>query len=219
MKEYKIGEKMIAVLGHLFRRKNEGYLNEYDMLNDSDGNISSSELDTILVSLYNKGLVLQTYIPVGEGPEVLHYKLSYEGLTLIEDVIAKKEYIFPKPIGTKTDSFKTLLVKYGFNNLPMVKQLTDENKTKLVELICSNKLPYGIAMFDFLGFLEHLEKEHFNIKYKLNMEISKWYNSDIEGRAVKANISTLYKSSTEDKTRYTAHLHKEIVKKDYEKLK
>ena len=74
-------------------------------------------------------------------------------------------------------------------------------------------------MFDFLKFLDHLEKEHFKTKKKLFSEVSKWYNSDKEGRAVKGNISSLLKNTTENKDRYTAHQHKQIVQTDYQKLK
>jgi len=74
-------------------------------------------------------------------------------------------------------------------------------------------------MFDFLQFIQHLEKKHFDAKYKLNKEVSKWFNSDVEGRAVKGNISSLLRNTEENKDRYTAHKHKESVIKDYEQLK
>ncbi len=125
----------------------------------------------------------------------------------------------PKQTETKADKLKIVFGKYGFFDLPMVKQLTAENKEKLVELISSNELPYCIAMFDYLGFLKHLEKNHLQTKYKLNKEIGKWLNSDKDGRAVKGNISSLLKNTTENKERYTAHLHKETVQNDYQKLK
>ncbi|RYE28466.1 MAG: hypothetical protein EOP48_33450 [Sphingobacteriales bacterium] len=86
-------------------------------------------------------------------------------------------------------------------------------------MIASNKLPYNIAMFSFLGFLERLEKNHYAAKYKMYKEISKWLNSDKEGRAVKANISSLLKNSSENKARYTAYKHKEAVQTDYQNIK
>ncbi len=101
----------------------------------------------------------------------------------------------------------------------MVKSLSETNRDKLVELISSKDLPYGIAMFDFLGYLRHLETEHFESKYKLNKEVSKWFTSDKDGRAVKGNISTLSPKSKEDKKKYTAHTHKKTVQIDYEILK
>jgi len=59
----------------------------------------------------------------------------------------------------------------------------------------------------------------FQIKNKLYKEVSKWFDSDKDGRNVKGNIYVLSKSSKEDKTRYTAFKHKEKVIKDYEQLK
>ena len=122
-------------------------------------------------------------------------------------------------VETKTDKLKAELIKYGFFELLKVKQLSEPNKQSLVELISTNGLPYSIAMFDFLGFLKHIESEYFKTKYKLNIEVAKWFNSDKDGRAVKGNISSLSDYSTENKSKYTAHTHKETVKKDYQKLK
>lgn len=122
-------------------------------------------------------------------------------------------------IETKTDKLKSELGKYGFFEISKVKHLTEPNKQYLVELISTNGLPYSIAMFDFLDFLKHIESEHFKTKYKLNREVAKWFDSDKEGRAVKGNISTLSDYSRENKSKYTAHTHKETVIKDYQKLK
>lgn len=120
---------------------------------------------------------------------------------------------------TKTERLKAELGKYGFFELAAVKPLSEPKKQKLIELISSNNLPYCIAMFDYLGYIKHLEKEYFNLKYKLHKEVSRWFNSDKEGRAVKGNISSLLKNTTENKGRYTAYKHKETVQKDYQKLK
>lgn len=122
-------------------------------------------------------------------------------------------------IVTKFDKLKMELGKYGFFELPKIKQLSQQNQLALIELISTKGLPYSIAMFDFLGFLNHLEKDHFQTKYRLQREVSKWFDSDKGGRAVKGNMSTLSQYSKEDKTKYTAHSHKETVKTDYQKLK
>lgn len=131
----------------------------------------------------------------------------------------QNEALPPQQNETKTDKLKAELGKYGFFELPKVKQLSEPNKQSLVELISTNGLPYSIAMFEYLGFLKHIENEHFKTKYKLNREVANWFNSDKDGRAVKGNISSLSDYSTENKSKYTAHTHKETVKADYQKLK
>jgi hypothetical protein len=120
---------------------------------------------------------------------------------------------------TKEDKIKAELGKYGFFELPYVNQLSEPNKQSLIELISNNRLPYAIAMFDYLGFLRYLETNYIPVKAKLNIEVSKWFNSDIDGRAVKGNIASLNEKTNENKNRYTAYKHKETVKNDYEKLK
>jgi|GEM_PF-3111299 len=137
---------------------------------------------------------------------------------LFKDLMQPKHNIL-KEQETKTDKLKTELDNYGFFNLQMIMQLSEDNKQIIIELISTKGLPYSIAMFEYLGFLKHLEKNQFKSKYQLNKEVSKWFNSDKEGRAVKGNISTLSEYSTENKTKYTAHLHKKTVQSDYQNLK
>lgn len=125
----------------------------------------------------------------------------------------------PQPIKTKADILKEQLSQYGFFELEKVKTLSEQSKVSIIEKIAESSLPYAIAMFDYLQFIPYLEKKHFDSKYKLNREVSKWFDSDKEGRAVKGNISSLLKNTTENKDRYTAYKHKENVIKDYELLK
>jgi len=137
----------------------------------------------------------------------------------IDEITTLIKALPPQQNETKSDKLKAELGKYGFFELTAVKPLSEPNKQNLIELISSNDLPYNIAMFDYLGFLTHLKKEHFTINTKLHKEISRWFNSDKEGRAVKGNISTLLEYTTESKSRYTAHKHKETVKNNYQILK
>jgi hypothetical protein len=120
---------------------------------------------------------------------------------------------------TKTEKLKAVLGQYGFFELPKVKRLSEPAKQSLIELIGKNDLPYSIAMLNFLDFLNHLEKEYFKTKYKLNIEVAKWFDSDKDGRRIKGNISVLSDYSNENKSKFTAHLHKETVKIDYQNLK
>lgn len=123
----------------------------------------------------------------------------------------------PQQTETKTDKLKAELGKYGFFELPKVKQLSEPNKQSLVELISTNDLPYSIAMFDYLGFLKYLKAEHFPSDFKLFQAVAKWF--DVAERAVKGNIYVLNVHSKENRKRYTADQQKQTVEKDYEKLK
>lgn len=127
--------------------------------------------------------------------------------------------LLPSPIKTKIEILSDNLSQYGFFELEKVIRLSKQSKESLIEKISENGLPYAIAMFDFLQFIPFLEKQYFDTKYKLYIEVSKWFGTDKEGRAVKGNISSLLNYSTEKKNRYTAYQHKENVKNDYEQLK
>lgn len=137
----------------------------------------------------------------------------------IDEVTPIVKALPPQPIKTKADILNEQLSKYGFFELEKVITLSEQSKVSIIEKIAESGLPYAIAMFDYLQFISYLEKKHFDSKYKLNREVSKWFDSDKEGRAVKGNISSLLKNTTENKDRYTAYKHKENVIKDYELLK
>jgi len=112
---------------------------------------------------------------------------------------------------------KREILHFGFMELKMTKDLNAIAVEKLIGFICQNQVPYQIAMFDHLGFLKYIEKEYCNSKKDL-------YNSlaDIlicTSRSIKANINVLLPYSKENRKRYTAHLYKDTVRKDYQRIK
>jgi hypothetical protein len=125
----------------------------------------------------------------------------------------------PKQQPTKAEILKTELGKYGFFELEKIKALSSEKTIIIIEKIAENGIPYAVAMFDYLGFISYLEINYFRTQYELIRKVSKWFNSDSEGRAIKGNINSLIIHSTENKARYTAFKHKEKVSFDYEQLK
>lgn len=118
---------------------------------------------------------------------------------------------------TKTDKLKTQLGKFGFFELPKVKQLSELNRQSLFELISKSDLPYVIAMFHYLDFRKHLKAEYFTTDNKLFKTVADWF--EVGERVIKGNFYVLDDVSNENRMRYTAHKHKEKVIKDYERLK
>lgn len=125
----------------------------------------------------------------------------------------------PKQQPTKAEILKTELGKYGFFELEKIKALSSEKTIIIIEKIAENGIPYAVAMFDYLGFISYLEINYFRTQHELIRKVSRWFNSDSEGRAIKGNINSLIIHSTENKARYTAFKHKEKVSLDYEQLK
>jgi hypothetical protein len=173
--------------------------------------------------------ILNNKLVLGEGEkeyfshfynqyENYYYKLEEDCNILIEEFRSSdNSQMQPFPTEAKDEMLKAKLGEYGFFELQMVKQLSEPNKQSLIELITSNEMPYGIAMFDYLGFLKHLKAKYLKIDSKLFKEISKWF--EVVERTVSGNIYVLNKFSKEDRTRYTADQQKQRVQKDYEKLK
>ena len=121
----------------------------------------------------------------------------------------------PQQTETKTDKLKFDLGNFGFFELPKVKQLSESNKQKLIEILCKNRMPYGIAMFDYLGFCEYLDREK-GTKYKADQILSRLYNENAkDGTSAKHCRRSLIKPMP----RYKAGEYKEQVKTDYQNLK
>jgi hypothetical protein len=135
----------------------------------------------------------------------------------IDEITPLLKALPPQQAETKTDKLKAELVKFGFFELQKVKQLSEPNQQNLFEQISTNDLPFVIAMFEYLGFIKHLKKEHFKTDYKLFKEVASWFK--IDERAVKGNIYVLNEASKENRTRYTAHQQKQTVQKNYDLLK
>lgn len=122
-----------------------------------------------------------------------------------------------KPEPNKIDRLSSALEKYQFEQLPKVASLKDTGRKSLVAQIAIKELPYQIAMLRFLGFIDYLRKHYFRTNEKLFKELAAVLKAN--ERAVKGNIYVLNSKSTENKSRYTAHLHIDEVTKDYEKMK
>jgi hypothetical protein len=222
--------KIKEALKIIFDFNYDGLLNEY--LNT---NLLATEIDFIDYIATNQNSHLEKLSPQIDFffNEKINSDTEYENFIMRDEYWFYREYqnyliekrtklvkaLPPQPIKTKADILKEQLSQYGFFELEKVKTLSEQSKVSIIEKIAESGLPYAIAMFDYLQFIPYLEKKHFDSKYKLNREVSKWFDSDKEGRAVKGNISSLLKNTTENKDRYTAYKHKENVIKDYELLK
>lgn len=132
----------------------------------------------------------------------------------ISDLIVRE---VPKEKETKSDHLKDQLAALGFFDLSKVKDIPNTGQARLLDLLTAAPLPYKIAMFDFIGFFSHVEKQHVKTKNELHQKVAKMIGST--GRAVKGNINVLNENSKEDRSKYTAHLHKEKVETDYQNLK
>jgi len=222
--------KIKEALKIIFDFNYDGLLNEY--LNT---NLLATEIDFIDYIATNQNSHLEKLSPQIDFffNEKINSDTEYENFIMRDEYWFYREYqnyliekrtklvktLPPQQIKTKADLLKEQLSQYGFFELEKVKTLSEQSKVSIIEKIAESGLPYAIAMFDYLQFIPYLEKKHFDSKYKLNREISKWFDSDKEGRAVRGNISSLLKNTTENKDRYTAYKHKENVIKDYELLK
>ena len=105
--------------------------------------------------------------------------------------------------------------RLGFYNLNKISSLNTDKQYKIIDLIFQNELPYCIALLDYLGFLSHL-KILLKNKTLIYKELAKILLTD--ERSVKGNMNVLNSYSEENRERYTAHLHKEKVKEDYNNI-
>lgn len=119
-------------------------------------------------------------------------------------------------IDKRQKELRLKLTEYGFYNLDKVRILTPKAQQELTEKICESKKPFIIALFNYLGFINLLEKT-FATKYKMYQEIASWLGGDKEGRDIKGYILSFTKRKEND--RYNAFLHEEEVKEYYQSIK
>lgn len=119
---------------------------------------------------------------------------------------------------SKADRINEAITEYGFFELDKIKQLSAEGRKEIITLIAKHKVPYQIAMLDFLGFISSIELNYFKTKGERDNSLNKMLLHN-NPRHIKGNILVLDEYSKEDRTRYTAHKHKEIVQEHYHKLK
>lgn len=143
-----------------------------------------------------------------------------------------------EPEKTKSVILYNNLEKYGFFTLPKLEILTTEQQTKLIELISINKMPYIIAMFDYLNFIDWLYKKYCKTLKERNIKIASWFDTDKDGTAVRRSINSLnptkkkpiqrnkaythnehVTNKPKENERYAAYKHIENVEIDYEKIK
>lgn len=210
-------EVLINITNNILTQINTSTLLEKGLIDD----VNSLKLEFIINQ--RKLKLEQGYINNSKDEEQRYRNILKEWFndekTFIDEIAPLLNLYKSPKIETKIDLFRDNLTKHGFFELAKVKALSPNNQNKLVDLVQLKKLPYSIAMLDFLDFFTYLERKHFNSKYKLYKEVGKWFNTDKDGRAIKGNISVLLKNSTENKNRYTAFLHKETVQNDYQQLK
>ena len=111
---------------------------------------------------------------------------------------------------------KNRLREYHFFELSKVKQLSNSGQDKLIESINTNEVPYNIAMFNYLGFLDFILKqfsETINDRNNIFAEILHTTTRNIKG-----NINILNANSKENKERFKAYNYIEITQKDYNYL-
>ena len=128
------------------------------------------------------------------------------------DSLTNKEHV-----ETKTQILAERLQKYNFFNLTKTSVLSKTAQKELLSILSPNKTPYVMAMLDYLGFVQFMYKEHCK-----NYEELHKYLSDLLGatsRVIKGNRLVLNEKSNEDREKYTAHLHKKEVEKEYNRLK
>ncbi len=117
----------------------------------------------------------------------------------------------------KRDDLKMNLENAGFLELELVKPLKPDKYILLINHVYDNKMPYVIAMFKHIGFLDHLLIEY-KTKKEIHNIIASWLGSS-NSRAVKGNIDVLNPRSEENRTRYTSHTHMEEVQEFYDAIK
>jgi hypothetical protein len=108
---------------------------------------------------------------------------------------------------------KKALSEYGFLQLEKVARLN--NPDKLIEILSNSAVPYLVSMLNHIDFIKHIQENYANgLIGKRNNIIATITGKSVD--SIKNNINFLDKLDPND--RYTASIHKETVKNDYNDL-
>ena len=123
-----------------------------------------------------------------------------------------------QPQVTKADILREQLVEHGFFELSALTEISEEGRVALIRKLSSEEVPYKVAMFDHLGYIEYLKKEKCDHKYEQTYKLlGKIIDKGADG--IKKNFLALNSRSKINRNRYTAHIYKEIVKSDIQLLR
>lgn len=210
-------DSLVHVTNDILTQINGLKLYESGLITDA----SKMKLDLAIQS--RKLKLSEGYISKNKGGDQKYRKILKEWLrdetAFINQIEPMLKSAPEKPEETKQEIFERMVSKYGFFDLPKTEKLEPSAKNELVQKIIENGIPYAVAMLDYLDFFKHLQNQYFSSKFKLHREVSKWFNSDKEGRAIKGNMNVLSEFSKEDRKKYTSFQHVEKVKSDYLNLK
>jgi hypothetical protein len=119
----------------------------------------------------------------------------------------------------KCEAIKIALGKYGFFDLMKVRAISPAKVENLINKMAVAGNPYTIAMFEHLGFNEHLFINHCDsTKYRQSEKLAEILGCSPD--TAKGNVSALSpKATVNTKAKNSSWKHKEQVQKDYEALK
>jgi hypothetical protein len=132
--------------------------------------------------------------------------------TIFSRFIINSDFSLPPKL-TSSESNRQKLQEINFFDLELVAALTLKQQEKLIELLFSNKTPYQIALLDYLGLFDFLQRRRI-AKSEIFKKTSQVLS--VSDRTVKGNFYVLNEKTGEDSSRYTSFLFKEEVIKDYQ---
>lgn len=212
---YNNGSELIAVFSYLF-----------DNSNGKASNNAADSIKTIIQFMNEKGVKLdeidwpnKKVLSKIKAGQIQGKASNY----LIDDVIKElidknREKYLSNPIHYEREQkikelFEKLRVK-GFFNLEKVKALNDEGQRILIEKILDNKMPYVMALFEHLGFLNKLYRDC-KSNYEMDIFIARIYNPNVTDDT---NARRTRGSLSKPKKGYNAAKHIPDVENLYEQL-
>lgn len=146
------------------------------------------------------------------------YKDYLKSIIIKADIVEDNEDESNLEQHTEILNTEIVLKSLGFYDLKKVSILPKESQKELTSLFAENSVPYRIALLDFLGFFKNLEIKSVS-KKAMHIMLAKTELLGKNERAIRGNINVLDSFSTEDRNRYTADIHQDIVQRDYQNLK
>ncbi len=111
------------------------------------------------------------------------------------------------------------LNEIGLFTLQKTSILNERQQMSIINLIKTrNNIPYTIALFHHIGFLDHLEQNVFRKKDALHKKLSNILGIDKSGRTIRGLINCFKPKSKENLNKYTSNNHLLDAAEDFKSI-
>ena len=192
---------------HPEKRKNS-LINDYKVIYIAGGD-DRILYESYLYSEYEKKILKKAF----ESYKMQYVKIISKVKQLLKLYVVNNSSFIEEKQKKQIESKEMLMLfenlkSIGLFKLQKTSILNERQQNLIINLIkTKNNIPYTIALFHHIGFLDHLEQNVFRKKDALHKKLSNILGIDKSGRTIRGLINCFKPKSKENLSKYTSNNH------------